>query len=141
MLETPQSCDIEVRVRYAETDAMGFLHHARYAVYFEMGRTELLRLSGACYREMEERGTYYVVARLECRYRAPAKYDDLLRLRTTTARLTRVRVDHTYELWRDETLLAEAGSTLACVGSDGQLTGLPDDLYVKMRGEAREAGV
>lgn len=136
----PQSCDLEVRVRYSETDAMGFLHHACYAVYFEMGRTELLGLSGARYRDMEEMGVFYVVARLECRYLAPAKYDDLLRLRTVTKKLTRVRVDHTYELWHDETLLAQARSTLACVGRDGRPTGLPDDLFFKMSGETREPG-
>ena len=72
------SCDVSIRVRYAETDAMGYLHHAQYFVYFEQGRTELLRLNGVRYRDMESRGIFYVVARLECRFRAPARYDDLL---------------------------------------------------------------
>jgi acyl-CoA thioester hydrolase len=130
------SCDSQIRVRYAETDAMGYLHHAQYFVYFEQGRTELLRLNGVRYRDMEERGIFYVVARLECRYRAPARYDDLLTLTTATERLTPVRVDHSYRLLRDERLLAEAHSTLVSVGRDGRPRTLPDDLYSRLCGVA-----
>ncbi|MFN0135309.1 MAG: acyl-CoA thioesterase [Phycisphaerae bacterium] len=128
-------CDVPIRIRYAETDAMGFLHHAQYFVFFEIGRTELLRLSGVSYREMEERRLFYVVAKLECRYRAPARYDDLLTLTTFTDRLTRVRVDHRYELRRDGELLTEATSTLVLVGPEKRPTTLPDDLYAVLSGE------
>jgi acyl-CoA thioester hydrolase len=130
------SCDVEIRVRYAEVDGMGYLHHAQYFVYFEIGRTELLRKNGLCYRDMEARGLYYVVARLECRFRAPAHYDDVLTLRTTTERLTRVRVDHRYELRRADKLLAEAATTLVSVGRDGRPVGLPDDWYSRLSGSA-----
>lgn len=126
------SCDVQIRVRYAETDAMGYLHHAQYFVYFEIGRTELLRSSGLCYADMERMGLFYVVAKLECRFRAPARYDDLLTLSTTAERITHVRVDHRYELKRDGTILAEARSTLALVGRDGRPIGLPDDLYERL---------
>lgn len=122
-------CEITIRVRYAETDAMGYLHHARYLVYFEEGRTELLRRCGLRYRDMEARGLFYVVAQIECRYRAPARYDDLLTLTTTCEKLTRVRADHSYRLMREQTLLAEARSTLVLVGRDGRPTPLPDDLW------------
>ena len=128
------SCQIEIRVRYAETDAMGYLHHAQYFVYFEQGRTELLRCSGAPYRAMEDRGIHYVVARLECRFRAPARYDDLLDLTTTMRHMTPVRVVHDYRLTRDDTLLSEASSTLVCVGRDGRPQPLPDDLYAMLNG-------
>jgi acyl-CoA thioester hydrolase len=128
--------DIEVRVRYAETDAFGYLHHAQYFVYFEMGRTELLRAVGVRYRDMERRGLFYVVSRLECRYRAPARYDDVLTLTTRTERLTRVRVDHSYELKRGGQLLTEASSTLVLVDRDGRPTALPDDLYALMTGDS-----
>lgn len=134
MSEAIQSCTIEVRVRYPEADAFGYLHHANYFVFLEMGRTELLRVNGVRYRDMEQRGVYYVVARIECRYRAPARYDDVLRIRTTTTRLTRVRVDHRYEVLRDDTLLAEASSTVVCVGRDGRPMGLPEDLYDRLAG-------
>jgi acyl-CoA thioester hydrolase len=135
MPESVQSCDIDVRVRYAETDAMGYLHHSQYLVYFEMGRTDLLRVNGLRYRDMEERGLFYVVARMEIRYKAPAHYDDLLTLTTTSTKVSRVRVDHTYELRRDEALLTEGSSTLVLVGRSGKPTTLPDDLYNQMCGQ------
>jgi acyl-CoA thioester hydrolase len=128
------SCDIPIRVRYAETDAMGYLHHAQYFVYFEQGRTELLRLNGVRYRDMEARGIFYVVARLECRYRAPARYDDVLTLTTTTERLTPVRVEHSYRLLHDDRLLTEGRSTLVSVGRDGYPMALPDDLHDRLTG-------
>jgi acyl-CoA thioester hydrolase len=129
-----QSCDVELRVRYAETDAMGYLHHSAYFVYFELGRTELLRLNGLRYRDMEERGLFYVVARVDCRYRAPARYDDLLRLETTATRVTPVRVDHAYRLFRDDKLLAEASSTLVLVDRYGQPTRMPDEWFEVLAG-------
>lgn len=135
MAEPISRCQIDIRVRYAEVDAMGYLHHARYFVYFEMGRTELLRLNNIRYADMELRGLFYVVARAECRFRAPARYDDLLRLTTQTQRLSYVRVDHRYELRRDETILAEATTTLALVGPDGAPTRLPEDLYDRLAHE------
>jgi len=139
MPEPVASCDIQIRVRYSETDAMGYLHHARYFIYFEEGRTELLRRNGIRYRDMEQRGLFYVVARLQCRFRAPARYDDLLTLTTTTEKLTRVRVDHHYELARDGQLLAEANSTLVLVNRDGRPTSLPDDWYQMLTGSAPRA--
>jgi acyl-CoA thioester hydrolase len=135
------SCDIPIRVRYAETDAMGYLHHAQYFVYFEEGRTELLRQNGIRYRDMEARGVFYVVARLECRFRAPARYDDLLTLTTTTERMTPLRVEHTYLLKRDDTLLAEARSTLVSVGRNGRPLPVPADLYEALRGVTAPRGV
>jgi acyl-CoA thioester hydrolase len=120
--------DITIRVRYAETDRMGLLHHANYLVYFEQGRTELLRQRGLAYRDLEDQGYFLVVVRMEIRYKAPARYDDLLTLRTTVARTTAVRIDHRYEVLRDGTLLAEGNSTLACVDRDGRLQALPDFL-------------
>jgi len=137
--EPAASCDIQIRVRYSETDAMGYLHHARYCIYFEEGRTELLRRNGLRYRDMEQRGLFHVVARLECRFKAPACYDDLLTLTTTTEKLTRVRVDHHYELAREGQLLAEANSTLALVDRDGRPTSLPDDWYRILTGSLPQA--
>jgi len=134
--ESAASCDVDIRVRYAETDAMGYLHHAQYLVYFELGRTELLRVNGLSYREMEERGLFYVVARLDCRYRQPARYDDLLTLTTATTRVSPVRVDHHYEIKRDGEPLTEANSTLVLVGRDGKPTAMPDDWYAILCGKA-----
>jgi acyl-CoA thioester hydrolase len=120
--------EITIRVRYAETDRMGLLHHAHYPVYFEQGRTELLRSLGLTYRDLEDQGFLLVLSRLEVRYKSPARYDDLLTLRTSVARTTMVRIDHHYELHRDGMLLAEAETTLACIDRDGRVQPLPDFL-------------
>lgn len=122
--------EIEIRVRYSETDAMGFLHHANYFVYFEMGRTELLRAQGGNYRTMEEQGQFMVVVSLECKYRRPARYDDVLKLTTRVSRATLARIEHEYRLTRDGELLTEARSVLACVDR----TGVPQRIPEALRG-------
>ena len=124
---TIDQCDIGLRVRYAETDRMGALHHSRYWVYFEMGRTELLRAQGVVYRDLEAAGVLFVVARCGAKFLAPARYDDELTLTTRITKLGAARIDHAYELKRkaDGALLATAETTLACVGPDGQLRAMP----------------
>ena len=116
---------ITVRVRYPEVDAMGYLHHSRYLQYFEMGRIELLRAMGHSYADLERQGILFVVAKVECKYKAPARYDEELTLTTRVVRQTHVRIDHAYELRRGETLLCEASTTIACVGRDGQMAQIP----------------
>ncbi len=119
--------ETQIRVRYAETDAMGILHHANYLIYFEQARTDLLRTLGVTYREMEEQGFFLVVAKAEVRYRSPAKYDDLLTIRTSVARSTAVRLEHTYEVRGPSGLLvAEGTTTLACVDRAGKLQAMPE---------------
>lgn len=113
------SHEIEIRVRYCETDAMGFLHHANHAAYFEMGRTELFRAAGGDYRELESTGLFLVVTKLDCRYHRPARYDDVLTLETRLSRVTAAKIEHEYRLHRAGELLAEGKSTLACVNRDG----------------------
>ena len=107
---------------------MGFLHHAQYFVYFEQGRVELLRSQGLSYKDMEDEGFFLVVVKLECRYRKPAHYDDVLRLRTVLVRTSQVKVEHRYELYRGEEMIAEGNSTLACVDRSGQVQRLPEVL-------------
>src|SRR5216683_3014191 len=119
------SGETTIRVRYAETDRMGLLHHANYLVYFEQARTELLRSLGVSYRDMEDQGYLLVLTRVGVHYRRPARYDDLLTLRTTVARTTSVRIDHRYEVFRDGTLVAEGSTTLACVDREGRVQALP----------------
>ena len=122
------SDEIVIRVRYAETDRMGLLHHANYFVYFEQGRTELLRKRGFAYRDMEDAGQLLVIIDLGCKYKKPAYYDDLLMLRTTVERITHVKIIHKYEVLRDGLLLAEGHSTLACVARDGRPPALPSTM-------------
>ena len=120
-----QQHETTMRVRYSETDAMGFLHHANYLVYFEVGRTELYRARGGDYRELEASGMFFVVVKLACQYKIPARYDDLLNLRTRVSRLTPAKLEHEYELWRGDELLATAQTVLACVNRQGKVQRIP----------------
>jgi len=119
---------ITLRVRYPEVDAMGYLHHSRFFQYFEIGRVELLRSMGHAYADLERQGIFFVVVKVECRYRAPARYDEEVQLTTRVKRQTHVRIDHTYELKRGDTLLADAATTIACVDRQGQLKEIPSFL-------------
>ncbi len=123
------SHEIPIRVRYAETDRMGLLHHANYVVYFEQARTELLRKRGLSYRDMEDAGHLLVIVDVGCKFKRPAYYDDLLTLRTVVERVTHVKIVHRYEVRRDGVLLAEGHSTLACVDREGRPQPLPDSLH------------
>lgn len=115
-----------IRVRYAETDRMGLLHHANYLVYFEQARTELLRQAGGNYKDLEDRGYFLVITKIEVKYKIPAHYDDLLTIRTTVMRTTPVRLEHKYEVFRpDGSLACEGSSTLACVDKQGKIQSMP----------------
>ena len=118
--------ETQIRVRYQETDPMGFLHHAQYFTYFEIGRTEWLRAAGGNYREMEEQGRLIVVVKAECRYRRPAQYDDLLTVHTTVKRVTAVKIEHEYLLLRGDERLAVGHVTLAVIDRSGKVCRVPE---------------
>lgn len=118
--------EIPIRVRYQETDPMGLLHHANYFSYFEMGRLELFRASGGNYRQMEAEGLLVVVVRAECRFLKPARYDDLLRLRTSVLRITPAKIEYQYHLYRGEELLAVGQTVLAMVNRQGEVQPVPE---------------
>ena len=130
----PTSCDITIRVRYAESDPMSYLHHSKYFEYFEMGRTQLLRLAGFRYRDLESQGCFFVVYKAAIKYILPIRYDDLVRVRVTVARVTRTRVDHLYVIERDGQRTCEASTTLACVGHDGKPRLMPSSLWGEVDG-------
>jgi acyl-CoA thioester hydrolase len=122
----PYEHEISIRVRYCETDAMGFLHHANFLCFFEMGRTELFRAQGGDYRKMEEGGHFFVVVEMNVKYRAPARFDDLLSLRTRVVRVTPAKLEHEYKLSRDGVVIADANSVLACVDRQGRVHRISD---------------
>jgi acyl-CoA thioester hydrolase len=124
-----EGIECDFRVRYAETDSMGYLHHAKYWEYFEHARTELLRQNGYRYRDLEREGVLFVVYKASCRYLGPIRYDDLVKVQVVVDRITRTRVDHSYSVFRDGERLTEATSTLACVGVDGLPRLMPDSLW------------
>jgi acyl-CoA thioester hydrolase len=146
--ETPAGPEhrIEVRVRYPETDRMGVAYHAHYLVWFEMGRTELMRELGCTYGELEEReGVSLPVVRVGADYRASARYDELLDIHTRLVSIGASRVRFEYRLTRrvDDKLLATGFTEHATVGRTGRAVRLPRELRRKLRGAhegAREAG-
>ncbi len=128
---TIQSHKIIVVPRYAETDKAGVVHHSVYPVWFEMGRTELLRANGLAYKDLEQSGVLFVVAELFIKYRRPAMYDEKLQLETHCSAVTASKVEHSYKLTRccDGTILAEGSSVLACVSAEGKVRRIPEFMY------------
>jgi acyl-CoA thioester hydrolase len=117
-----------VRVRYADTDQMGVVYHANYFVWFEVGRTDLLRAAGWTYREMEAEGLSLPVIEAHCDYKQPARYDDELDVRTTGELMSPVRVAFSYEVVRpaDGELLATGRTVHATLDRTGRPSRLPD---------------
>ena len=106
------------RVRYGETDQMGYVYYGNYAEYFEVGRVEALRHLGFPYRKLEAEGVMLPVHDLQVRYHRPALYDDLVTLRTTIVSMPGVRIVFSYELRNEQgELLTEASTTLVFVNS------------------------
>lgn len=104
---------IEIRVRYSETDQMGVVYHGNYAQYFEMGRVEWLRNKGISYKQMEENGIMLPVVSLTMNYKKSARYDDLLTLKTTLKKQSSVKIEFDYELYNNQgELLTIANSIL-----------------------------
>ncbi len=118
-----------IRVRYAECDQMGCVHHGNYAAFLEEARTEALRDQGIAYRELEVEGVFFVVASMSTRFRRPVHYDDLVTVRTHVERFTRTRIDHAYELLVDGQTKATATTTLACVDKNGKPRVMPDRIW------------
>ena len=117
-----------VRVRYAETDQMGVVYYANYLVWFEIGRTDLLRQNGWSYREMEVDGYSLPVIDAQCAYKASAKYDDEIDVRTSGGMVSPVRVKFSYEVVRaaDRTVLATGSTVHATLDRDGKPCRLPE---------------
>lgn len=128
---TIQSHTIGIVPRYAETDRGGVVHHSVFPVWFEMGRTELLRTNGIVYKDLEEAGVFFVVAELWIKYRRPVFYDEPLKLETACSRVTAAKVEHAYRLLRqrDELLLTEGRSVLACLDADRTVRRIPEFMY------------
>ena len=104
-----------IRVRYQETDAQGVLHHATLFNYFEVARVEMIRSAGYSYRELEESGLMLVVSEISCRYFLPARFDDLVVVAVTTVKAKGARIWHEYKVTRQDDLLVEGESVVACV--------------------------
>ncbi|MEX2218127.1 MAG: thioesterase family protein [Phycisphaerales bacterium] len=135
----PRAGSTRLRIRYSECDPMGVAHHAAYAPWLEIARTELLRETGITYADLERAGTYLVVATLTLNYKRPLFYDDLIEVRTRVSGGSRVKIEHTYEIALAEEgghgargrrtpgeLATTAASILVCVDRDGRVRPLPE---------------
>jgi acyl-CoA thioester hydrolase len=125
-----------VRVRYAETDKMGVVYYANYFVWFEVGRTDLLREHGWSYRNMEADGYALPVVEAHCQYAHPARYDDELDVRTTGTLLSPVRVRFDYEVVRadnTETVIASGHTVHAVLDAAGRPRRLPERVRELLR--------
>ena len=133
-------CRTTTRVRYPETDRMGVAHHTHYFVWFELGRTELMREAGCAYGALEDRdGVFFPVIEAGAEYRLPARYDEVLTIETRLVKTGGVRVRFDYVLRRQEDaqVLAKGYTVHASCGRDGRPARLPDSLRDRL-GQAGE---
>jgi acyl-CoA thioester hydrolase len=128
--------EVPVRVRYAETDAMGVVHHASYIIWLELGRTELLRAVGVPYPSIEARGFFVVLSDLQVRYLASARYDDLVIVQVQLHEVRSRQVVFGYQLRHAETnqaLLTAESRHIVVDRVSGRPSRLPDDLLEGLR--------
>lgn len=128
MIPAPLVSETLVRVNYSETDQMGVVYHARYLVWLDIARCDHLRLAGMTYRELEQNGLRLAVSEVTIRYRQPARYDDLIRIRCWVRELASRRIAFGYAVEHadDARLLATASTSLLALDSTMSLTRLPD---------------
>jgi acyl-CoA thioester hydrolase len=119
-----------LRVRYGETDQMRFVHHSVYPLYFEEGRTGLLRDLGRSYAELERSGVVLPVVEMGLRFRTPARYDEELEVEARVTEVTGARIRFDYRVLHaaDGSLACDGFTVLACLGEGGRATRVPADL-------------
>jgi acyl-CoA thioester hydrolase len=129
------SVDTTFHIRYAETDAMGVVHHAAYIVWFEEGRSAYMRACGLPYSEVERRGYWFTVAEVNVRFHVPARYDDLVTVRTRLAELRSRGLAFVYKVRRaaDDTLLVTGQTRHVCIDRTGTVRRIPEDLLAALR--------
>ncbi|MFN5664678.1 MAG: acyl-CoA thioesterase [Bacteroidota bacterium] len=126
--------ETQIRVRYGETDQMGYVYYGNYALYYEMGRTEALRSLGLTYKGFEEIGIMMPVSSMNCKFIKAARYDDLLTIKTTIKSMPTVKMDFDYEITNEQGELVHTGqSTLVFIDmKTGRITRAPQQLIEKM---------
>ena len=131
--ETP-SADLSIRVRYFETDQMGVAHHSHYFVWFEAARSEFGRKYGIDYSQMEKDGLFMPVLEARCRYRLPARYDDLLNVTAMVIERTRRTLRLRYTVTRDGIVLAEGETTQMLIDRQGKPRSFAADIAARFDG-------
>ncbi|HEV7702990.1 MAG TPA: thioesterase family protein [Gemmatimonadaceae bacterium] len=127
----------EVRVRYAETDQMGVVYHTNYLIWCEIARTDLIRMFGASYRDLEARGIRLAVSEASVRYIAAARYDDRIRVETRLSRVTSRTMIFDYTILNADTMqrLATARTTLISLDASNRVSVLPADVRRTLTGD------
>jgi len=124
------SYETQLRVQYYETDQMGVVHHSNYVRYFEIGRTELMRHIGLSYLDLENSGIIMPIANVEVRFFYPARYDDIIYIKSSIKEMPKARITFNYEVYnKQRKLLADGSTTLAFVN---KVTGRPQRAPEKM---------
>ena len=133
--------ETEVRVRYAETDQMGIVHHSNYLIWFEFARSEFCRSRGFSYLEMERDDAFMVVAESYCRYKAPAYYEDVLTIRANVADVRSRSIQFVYEVFRasDDTIIAEGETLHLVTDSEKRVKRIPEIYREKLLTKVRTA--
>ena len=127
--------EVQIRVRYAETDQMGYVYYGNYAAYYEVARTEVFRRLGINYKEMEAAGTMMPVLELKCKYLRPAKYDDMLTIKLLVKHKPKgSRILFEYEVYNEEKMLLNVGETTMVFVDmkTGRPTAVPEFIHEKL---------
>lgn len=117
--------NIPVRVKYADTDKFGIVYYGNYAIFFEKARTEYLRERGFTYKKLEENGYHLPVVEFHAKYFKPARYDDLLIIKTSMEQIKSRSIVFSYEVFKDNEKIAEGKTYHICVNSDNKPVSLP----------------
>lgn len=120
--------ETEIRVRYQETDNMGVVYYGNYFTWFEVARTEYFRSLGLIYRDMEANGFYMMVAGTSCRYKAPAKYDDIVTIKSTIPEIKNSSMKFEYKLFVDGKLIATGDSVHVFTNKAAKPVRMPEDV-------------
>lgn len=123
--------DAEIRVRYGETDQMGYVYYGNYAQYFEVGRVETMKSMGLSYRELEEKGYMLPVREMNVNYFKAATFDDLITIKTKVVSLNGVRLLFQYHIYKEDDLLCEGSTTLIFVKKETMRPVAPPSFFVE----------
>lgn len=118
--------DFEIRVRYQETDNMGVVYYANYFIWFEVARTEYLRSLGISYKELEQKGMFLMVAEANCQYKSPAKYDDIVTIKTWVPGISNSSLRFAHKISIGQKLIATGESVHVFTNRHGKPVRVPD---------------
>ncbi len=128
-----QNSNLNSRVRYSHTDHSGVVYYARYLDWMEAGRTEFLRHNGISYSEMENKGFFAPVARVEVDYRSSARYDDIITVQTSIEKIGNTSISFVYKFTKEDKLLAEAKTVNVFITKNGKPVRVPDEIRAVLK--------